>query len=179
MKITSKREFFELWEKGVLGNRTNLWRNPMDAYNSGAIEIGFREIGKAGGGAWEKVFRHDLYTTYRRWEKLGRNFIMDDGAPDNKRTLSGEICRTYRGLEGSLGVFQMPMREAMAKGLLLPRSGATVLALINMYMDGSSQEDLWALLDSYPDATIEFSCFSVNVGVFPNRNTIFWEIRDY
>ena len=57
MQIRSKAEFFRLWEAGVLGNRTNLWRDPQDAYDSGAPEIGFREIGRAGGGAWEKVPR--------------------------------------------------------------------------------------------------------------------------
>ena len=104
---------------------------------------------------------------------------MDDGAPDDKRTLCGEVARTYRGLEGTLGVVQMPMREAMKKGLLLPRSGATVLALLDKYMDPSSRDDLDALLDLYPDATVELSCFTVDVGVIPGRNTIFWEVRDY
>ena len=191
MKIRNKAEFFDLWEKGVLGNRTRLWRDPHDAYvwgseqsckNTSGIwlpEIGFREIGKSGGGAWTKVPWACVPSTSSMWESLGRKFIMDDGAPDNKRTLCGEIARTYRGLEGTLGVVQMPMREAMKKGLLLPRTGATVLALLDKYMDPSSRDDLNDLLDLYPDATVELSCFTVDVGVIPGRNTIFWEVRDY
>jgi hypothetical protein len=187
VRIRNKAEFFRLWEAGVLGNRTRLWRDPEEAYHWGREQgrglalpkIGFREIGKTGGGAWEKVPWSSVLLTAFRWQKLGRKFIMDDGAPDDKRTLSGEVCRTYRGLEGSLGVFQIPMREAMAKGLLLPRSGSTILALLDRFMDPSSIADLHALLDLYPDAAVEFSCFTVNVGIFPGRNTIFWETRNY
>lgn len=203
MRIKSKHEFFEKWEAGLLGNRTRLWRDPVEAYDWGLNrcserkwkagtlttltdfelpEIGFRELrkpGTVGKGAWEKVPWHQVLKTAARWKAEGREFIMDDGAPDDKRTLTGEICRSWNGLGGILGVVQMPMREAMAKGLLLPRTGATILALLDRYMDPSSREDLNALLDLYPDAAIEFSCFTVNVGVFPHRNTIFWETRDY
>jgi hypothetical protein len=53
------------------------------------------------------------------------------------------------------------------------------LALLDRFMDPNSRADLDALLDLYPDAAVEFSCFSVNVGIFPARNTIFWETRNY
>lgn len=180
MQIRSKAEFFRLWEAGVLGNRTNLWRDPNDAFISGAPEIGFREVGKSGGGAWTKVPRMDVYATAADWHKLGRNFIMDDGCPDEHRGLQGEICRTYRGLEGFLDVGGgLPMRSAMAAGHFRSYSPTEVLALVEQFMDPSSKDDLFLLLDQYPDATIEFSTFRVDVGVFPNRNTLFWETRNY
>ncbi len=180
MKISSKAEFFRLWKAGVLGNRPNLWDDPWDALGSGAPEIGFRQIGKAGGGAWEKVPRSQVLRTAATWRELGRKFVMDDGAPDWCRTLQGELCRTFRGLEGYLDtVGKLPMRPAMAAGHMLPRSGAAILALLDRYMDASSRDDLEQILELFPDATVEFSCFGVDVGVFPNRNTLFWEIRDY
>jgi len=180
MIIRSKRQFFELWEAGVLGNRTNLWHDPEVVLASGAPEIGFRELGFAGGGAWEKVPIDRFLETYQRWRDAGRRFVMDDGCPDWCRTLQGEIGRTYRGLEGWLDtVGQLPMRPAAAAGHMRPCSGATTLALLHRFMDPVSLDDLWALLDVYPDATIEFSCFAVDVGVFPNRNTLFWETRNY
>lgn len=192
MRIPSKAAFFELWEAGVLGNRTRLWRNPMDAYKWGLAqaaarqsgrslpEIGFRQIGSSGGGAWEKVPWSKVLDTASRWENAGRTFIMDDGAPDDCRTIQGEICRTYRGLEGFIDtVGKLPMRPAAAAGHMRPTSPMETLALLRTYMDPSSQEDLWALLELYPDAAVEFSCFRRNVGIFPNRNTLFWETRDY
>ena len=179
MEIRNKREFFTLWKLGVLGNRTNLWDNIDDALDSSAKEIGFRELGKSGGGAWEKAPRSLAREVSERWTKLGRKFIMDDGAPDDRRTLCGEVCRTHRGLEGILGIVQMPMREAIKRGLLKPVRGLEVNVLLDRYMDPSSRDDLDSLLELFPDAVVEFSCFTVNVGAFPRRNTIFWEVRNY
>lgn len=180
MIIPNKREFFRLWEAGVLGNRTNLWRDPNDAFDSQAPEIGFREIGKSGGGAWEKVPRHLVFQTAKYWRLRGRNFIMDDGCPDEHRGLQGEVCRTYRGLEGYLDVDGgLPMRQAAAAGKFKSYSPTETLALLDRFMDPSSKDDLFMLLDLYPDATVEFSTFRVDVGVFPNRNTLFWETRNY
>jgi len=190
MIIANKAEFFRLWEAGVLGNRTRLWHDPVEAWKWGLIEaaksdkdveIGFREVNKSGGGGkWQKVPWREVRTTAAQWKKEGRTFIMDDGAPDDKRTLQGEVCRTIRGLEGYLDVSgDLAMRPAMAAGRMRHCSAAMVLALLDHFMDPSSRDDLDGLLELYPDATIEFSCFSVDVGIFPNRNTIFWETRNY
>lgn len=180
MIIRNKAEFFRLWEAGVLGNRTNLWRDPQEAYDSGVVQIGFRQIGATGGGAWERVDREQVFECANRWRRAGRNFIMDDGCPDDKRTLQGEVCRTYKGLEGFLDVKGLlSMRQAIAAGHMRHCSPTLVRALLNKFMDPSSHDDLDALLDLFPDAAIEFTCFSVNVGVFPGRNTLFWETRNY
>lgn len=170
-----------MWEDGLLGNRTHIWRDPQLAYASGAPGIGFRELrfGGAGAGAWERVPRENVFTTHQRWRALGRDFVMDPGAPDSHQTILGEITRTYRGLEGYIGAAKVPMRVAMAQGLLLPRSGATVIALLDRFMDSSSRDDIDALLELYPDATIEFACFDIDVGVIPGRNTLIWEVRNY
>lgn len=192
MIIRNKAEFFRLWEAGVLGNRTQIWHDPYLAWSWGFEtsisrhlgpdfpRIGFRQIGISGGGKWEKVSYQKVFKTAEQWTKEGRKFIMDDGAPDEHRTLQGEICRTYRGLEGYLDrISKIPMRPAMAAGHMRHCSGSVVHALLDCYMDPNSRDDLFALLDLFPDATIEFSCFSVDVGIFPNRNTLFWETRDY
>lgn len=185
MKITSKAQFFEMWKKGLLGNRTRLWDNPDDAFFDCIIhrikEVGFREIRTgAGSGAWCIVPKHLIWDTAAEWTQLGRKFVIDDACPNHLTTLVGEVCRSYRGLEGMLAANSgCGMRDAQKKGLLLPRTGATILVLLDKFMDPSSRDDLNDLLDLYPDATVEFSCFSVNVGVIPNRNTIMWETRNY
>jgi hypothetical protein len=201
MKIENKRKFFELWEAGVLGNRTRLWRDPREAYRFGlerdlararlaehwgtfkGTEIGFRELrkpGTAGAGKWEKVPWLHVLETAERWKEDGLDFIMDDACPNELTTLCGEVIQTERGLEGTLAVRpRMGMRSAINNGLLLPRTPLTTRVLLEHFMDASSREDLRELLDQYPDSAIEFSCFSVNVGVFPHRNTLFWEVRNY
>lgn len=180
VKITSKAEFFQLWKAGVLGNRNHLFDTLQQAIDSGFPEIGFRELGKAGGGAWCKAAREDVCGVYSTWVIAGRKFIMDSSAPNEQSTLIGEICRTFRGLEGHMGISNgLSMRAAMKQGLLIPRTGSTILAMFEKYMDASSQDDIQSLLELYPDATIEFACFSCDVGIIPNRNTLVWEVRNY
>lgn len=179
MKITSKQEFFRLWELGVLGNRPHLFRDPATAYASGFPLIGFRRLG-GGGGTWERVPREQVFITAQRWA-TGTPYIMDSAiapADDTHITLQGEVCRTFRGWEGLMGVTPgLPMRQAFP--LMRPVSGAEVLVLLGSYMDPSSQDDLRDLLDLYPDATVEFTCFDMDCGVITGRNTLFWECRDY
>lgn len=181
MRIDSKAEFFELWKAGVLGNRTRLWTNPTEAYFSSAQMVGFRELGKAGGGAWEKVPRAEVPNTARRWKTLGRKFIMDDTAPSSLAMLQGEVCRTFRGLESFLAVGPNipPMRQSMKLGLHSSYGYVETKVLLDRYMDPSSRDDLDMLLELYPEATVEFTAFSVDVGIFPGRNTLVWETRNY
>lgn len=183
MRISSKREFYQLWEAGALGNRPHLFRDPAEAYSSGFPLIGFRELGKAGGGKWQRVGHMDVLETARIWSEAGRSFIMDSSTypcDDSNITLQGEVCRTYRGLQGYLGYCKgFTMRAAMREGLLKHRSSSEVLVMLERWMDPSSIDDVRDLLDMYPDATIEFSCFDRDTGVIPNRNSIIWEVRSY
>jgi len=218
MRISSKRQFFALWREGVLGNRTLLWDTVEEAlaYRPSVARIGFRELGKAGGGAWELAARSEARSVSDRWRAEGRTFILDGSVPNDKSTMQGEVCRTTRGLEGYLcfrnffrvqfpdrgvcefsGVYTNlkpgegvtvqpltepglpPMRQTLARGLHRHFSYVMTRYLLERYMDPSSRDDLDMLLEQYPDATVEFTCFSVNVGLFPRRNTIFWEVRSY
>jgi hypothetical protein len=181
MKITSKAEFYRLWEAGVLGNRTNIFHSATEAWKSGFPLIGFRQLGKAGGGKWERVSRSEIWTTAKRWEEDGAPFIMDSAtypAVFEDITLQGEVCRTIRGLEGFMGYTPgLPMRKAYP--LMKPVSGSEILVLLDRWMDPSSIDDLRDLLDLYSDATVEFTCFTKDTGNIPGRNTIFWEVRCY
>lgn len=184
MKITNKKQFFGLWKAGVLGNRTRLWDDPIKCFADCLVldirTVGFREVGKTGGGAWERVPLSKMLVTARKWQDAGRSFIMDDGCPDEKRVLQGEICRTHRGLEGFLDVQSiLPMRPAIAAGHMRHCSYATVNALLDKFMDSNSRDDLEMLLELYEGHTVEFTTFSVDVGVFPCRNTLMWETRAY
>ena len=181
MEIRSKQEFYNLWRAGVLGNRTQLWSNPLDAFISNVPTIGFREIGKTGGGAWCRVPRCELYKTYDEWRAADRKFIMDDGVPNEHSIMQGEVCRTIRGLESFLAIGQglEPMRLTMAAGLHKHRGYLETKILLETYMDPASRDDLDALLELYPEATVEFTSFDVCVGNIPGRQTMFWETRNY
>jgi len=181
MKIINKTEFYHLWEAGVLGNRTNIYRSPLKAWQAGYPHYGFRQLAKAGGGRWERVSRDEFWNTVRNWNEWQIPFIMDSAthpAGFEDITLQGEVCRTIRGWEGFMGYTPgLPMRKAFP--YMRAVSGSEVLVLLDRWMDPSSQDDLRDLLDLYPEATIEFTCFTKDTGNIPGRNCIFWETRNY
>jgi hypothetical protein len=181
MEIRSKREFYQLWEEGYLGNRTRLFHTLDEALASGASRVGFREITQ-GGGKWERAERPEqIPEIYHRWVVDGKPFIMDDGVPNHRSRMQGEMCRTFEGIQGviALGYGLPPMRLSIAQGLHTQYARVAVRILMQQFMDPSSQDDIDILLDLYPDATIEFTCFDVNVGHLPGRNTMIWEVRNY
>lgn len=185
MKISSKREFFEKWHQGILGNRTRLTQDPQIAWMWEAKDYGFRMSPRGvGGGAWAGVPRCLFWDTVMEWDyQYGiKSYHIDNRVPDEKQTLQGEICRLCVppfGYSGTIGATKLPMRVAMANRLLIPRSAAETIVLINTFMDPSSRDDVDAIFDLFPEATIEFTCFSCDVGNIPGRNTMFWEVRNY
>jgi hypothetical protein len=179
MHITSKAEFFRLWNAGVLGFKLRTWDDPKEAVASGAPIIGLRQIGKAGGGRLDIVPREELIAMAAEWTAAGLKFMCCEAAPDEHGTIQGEVCRTYRGLEGLLGFSNgLRMRDAIARGLLVPRSPAATFVLLRDYMSAASRDDLDGLLELYPDATVEFTCYGEH-DFGRGRNAIFWEVRDY
>jgi hypothetical protein len=183
MTIRCKAEFYQLWEAGCLGNRTQIFHTLEDAIRgTPSGMVGFREIGKTGGGRWDRSANHDeARQLYFEWCMEGRRFIMDDGVPNWRSTMQGEINRGIEGLYGyiAVGYGLPPMRLSMAQGLHRHYYRVQVRVLMQHYMDPASQDDVDALLDLYPEATIEFACFDVGVGHILGRNTIFWETRNY
>ncbi len=179
MEIRTKQEFYRLWSAGVLGNKLRTWTNLQEALDAGLQRYALRESGKAGGGLHTFHDRYALPSWAKKWTDEGRKFFIAETAEDEYQTLQGEICRTFRGWEGTIGSTKLPMREAMTRGLLTPRSGAEVRYLLRLSMDASSLDDLDDLLDLYPDSTIEFTTFSKDVGLIPNRNTLIWEVRNF
>lgn len=178
MKITTKAEFYRLWNLNALGHKLRTWEDPKDALASGAPIIGLRQIGAAGGGRLDIVPRDQVIGTARVWTNDGLKFMCCEAAPDELGTLQGECCRTFRGWEGTMGLSRgLRMREAAKAGLLVPRSSSVTRFLLRTYLSAPSLDDLDAILDLYPDAVIEFTCYDLDFG--RGRNTIFWEVRDY
>lgn len=196
MIIPSKRKFFELWRAGVLGNRPLMWDTLEEALKHRPVvaKFGFRELGKAGGGAWELAPRAESPLVYDRWKQAGRRFVIDGSVPNDHSVAQGEVCRTEHGLQSFLCVRPefvvrwpfaelkpglSPMRITMAAEMHRHRDALETKLVLDQIMDPSSRDDLDMLLELYPDATVEFTCFDINVGVIPHRNTIFWEVRNY
>lgn len=99
-------------------------------------------------------------------------------APHDKQTLQGEVQLSERWLDLRYTFVKKPMRESLAEQELYA-SGLKAIWLLKTYFDPASYDWLQHLFDAYPGHVIEFSCFSVNWGTIPNRNTVVWECRLY
>lgn len=177
--IRTKAEFFRLWRLGVLGNSIRVWDQIADVAH--VSHVGFREMAVAGGGEATIVPFALASATYQQWKSRGLRFVMDEACPNDLTTLCGEVARVP-GLvmQGRLAIEpRCSMRQANERGQLRNLTGAQIRRVVDCYMDPSSQDDLDQLLDLYPDAVVEFSCFTKDVGLLPHRNTIFWEVRNY
>lgn len=181
MEIKTKRKFFELWNAGVLGFKLRTWETveDLDRARPSPSIVGFRQIGSSGGGKLSIVPVSKAAETAAEWRAEGRQYMICEAAPDEKGTIQGEICRGPFGWAGIMGLSRGErMRDAIAKGLLTPRSGAVARALVRKYMSPPSFDDLDAIFDLYPDAAVEFTCYGDH-NFDRGRNTIFWEVRNY
>lgn len=104
--------------------------------------------------------------------------VVSEAAPDEYIVAQGEVCRHIGGLEMRYSTLKTAMRNALPVSQH-HASGLRAKMLIEHWMSPSSLNDLNELLDTYPDAVIEFSIYSIELGSCPHRNTLIWEVRNY
>jgi hypothetical protein len=99
--------------------------------------------------------------------------------PDERIVLQGEY---YRPPSGGIEVYasrhKSPMRTALAEAGRR-YAGSVAIELLKWAMNDSSYSDFEELTHNYPKAVIEFSAYSMCVGLLPFRNTLIWEVREY
>jgi len=179
MEIKSKREFFTKWNQLLLGNKPRTYSSFKEAFLSEWGYFSLREI-KAGGGAFQIYHRVELKAACSEWDFLGRKYSIEEVVPGHLALLQGEVMRGTSGWEGYIGMAHgLLMRESKAQGYIKSARGLKVILACRTYMDPSSFDDMMDLFELYPDAVIEFTTYKQDVGIIPNRNTIFWEVRNY
>lgn len=174
--IRSKAEFYRRWHAGLLGNRPRTWSTPEALQASGfAGTVTIRTVGQGGGKTRYRVPVSEALALAEAWPGQA---TFNESAPDDLLLLQGEVARIVGGLylrySTTPGLkMQEAMREAHeARGLLAK-------ALLDVFLAPASRDDLETLWDLYPDAVIEFSAYSRNVGDQPHRNALLWEVRNY
>lgn len=173
MKIRNKRQFYRLWHAGLLGNRPRTWKNAREL--AGSSYSGLVTIRSTTDLNWATRYRVPVTEALA---ESAEGATFNESMPDDNLVLQGEVARTWRGLELTWDDTPgLGMKDAMKRSAKM--LGARALCLLRAELWPSSLDDLWALLDLYPDAVIEFSAYDRAVGVLPHRNTIIWEVRDY
>lgn len=184
MTVPTKARMYELLRSGRFGNTLRSWPTYGALLRDGFTgQIGLRYSGTGGGGRCAYDLGHaDAVLTFNKWVAEGASaekIQWCEAAPDKYVVLQGEICQDERfGYALHYSTVKAQMRPALAQKAK-NHLGPGALLILKAVMDPASYEDLTELFIDFPDATVEFSCYSVNLGAKRGRNTVFWECRDY
>lgn len=177
--VLTKVDFVRRYQAGEFGNRSPTWNTYAqflrDRY-TGLVHIRNRIQGAK---TWYNVpasqvgFKLDQIVN----EGWNRSLLYFSGmAPTEKTTFQGEVVQSTDYLDLFYSHVPLPMRDSLLQGGKQV-SGLKALGLMKTYMDPSSFDWVQELLEEYPGHVIEFSCYSVNWGTVPHRNTVIWEVR--
>jgi len=178
----NKREFISRFNEGEFGNKPRIWTEWTDLRDSdysGKVTIRHKE---PNGPCFYEIYAEDLRRG--RLPKGCDELYMchfNESMPDDLLSIQGNIYTfdsairlTYSTKPG------LRFREAVTYPYGKFADGLLAHSLLKFYLSPSDYEDLNYLLDTYDDCkVIEFSTYRVNVGVLPNRKTVWWEVRNY
>ena len=181
MIVKDKREAFALYHGGKFGNKLRTWDTVKDFVYSRYVGLVTMRY-KGHGGAWVayNVPHDQVADTAKQWIREGADplrIVVNESAPDDRLTMQGEVVLVPQGLALFYSTEKTKMRIAMQNGIQVYHREAN--ALMRRYCFPSSYDDLMDLLQMYPDAAIEFSCYAMAVGDCRGRNTVIWEVRNY
>lgn len=180
---TDKADFYARWKAGEFGNRIRIFDTLADLRASdyrGPVSVRYKD-------ASSQQFTRYLFpqealdgfiltaVCHGAEEEL---FTFNEPAPDAMLTMQGEF---YHGTEGYClfcSTEQTQMRPALTNSGK-QFYGLQALGRMKAYCNANSYEMMMELLDKYPEAVIEFSCYSRCLGTIPGLNTVIWEVRNY
>jgi hypothetical protein len=174
---------YQHYQAGHFGNKFHTWddiphwlasayRKPVCMRYKGAM---------AGGKCAYHVAPESVCDVDNEWAQQGLDpklITINESADDTALTIQGEVMRSTRHLSLRYSQTPLPMRNALAASER-HAEGLEATCILKTYLDPASYEDLMDLLDTYEDAVVEFSTYSVDVGRCPRRNTVVWEARNY
>lgn len=182
-----KKRVHKLLHERRFGNKLKTWLSyealledvAADRYD-GLVTV--RTTLGPGGPTLYEIPIHYIPAVQRLWKEKNNisvdKLIFNENAPDEFIKIQGYVKRTESGLEFWYSKLKTKMNLALKKDGKLAY-GLKALALLTENLDPSSFENLEQLMEDFPDRVIECSCYEIDLGNIPNRNTIFWEARDY
>lgn len=184
MEIRNKKECYELYDKGLFGNRALSWDSYEELLESnwrGDICIRGKGNGIPRGFAKYNIPFVKIREAIEQLDENGfpeRILRFNQSMPDDFLSIQGEVIDYIGGLNLTYTLIQKPMNLGLKEETKFAK-GLRAKMILQSRMDASSFSDLQALLEIYPDSAIEFSTYETYVGDIPKRNTVFWEVRNY
>jgi len=181
-RISNKKEFYELYNAGLLGNRALAWNTHDELLASDwRGDICIRGVNIPRNQVRYNIPFEKVPEEIKDLESKGipkEILRFNQSMPDQDLVMQGEAAYLLHGWELTYTTVKTPMNKAFEKERLVAR-GLAVKLMLESTMDPSSFEDLKALFDLYPESIVEFSTYRIAIGNIPGRNTVFWEVRNY
>lgn len=181
MNVPDKATFYRMQEEGRFGNRLRHWQTveAMEADNyQGLVSIRYRQ--PASPFCLYDVPAAKVRERMAMLQQMRANpelFVFNEAAPDHHLLLQGEVMRSEQYLTLFYSIAPLRMRAALERGR--QATGLVAVDLLRGNLSPASLDDMQELFDRFDGHVIEFSTYAVDLGIMPNRNTIFWEVRAY
>jgi hypothetical protein len=187
--VNSKAESYALWNRGLFGNKLMTWDSVDDIIRMGYRgTVSMRYKGDIGGGFFKyNVQIGKIPGVCAEWKSEGADLskiTFNESAPDELLILQGYLVQSPAGLTLDYSRKKAKMRDAMA-GHLENAEGQLACGLLKSNMTPASYEDMMDLVKLFQGKSvatgnvIEFGIYDCELGCFPNRNSVVWEVRNY
>lgn len=180
MDILTKKSNYELYERGLYGNKLRTWDNIHIFRESGyigSVTIRYKGIN---GGSYCCYDCKDIEPEVKRFISEGADielFTFNESAPDERLIIQGEFTHGTSGYQLFYSLKKGKMRDCLKEGI--SETGIKAKLIMQHLLSPNSFSDIMELIDIYPDHVIEFSTYNKSLGNCSQRNTIIWEVRKY
>lgn len=179
MKITDKSQMYEMFDRGLFGNRPITYDSVED-YLTDSYEgtVSARYKDRSSGKSLYGLTKENVLLKLIEGNFNLSSISLSQSPPDDKIIFQGEVKLGLGHYEVTWSTVPKPMKLALADSINYS-SGAAGAYLLRKYFNANSLSDLHDLFRLYPDSVIEFTCYSICLGTCRGRNTLIWEVRNY
>lgn len=183
--IRNKAEYYRLAELELAGNCPHVWHSVEDFLRESSDGfVSIRVTTVTSSSKFRAAVRRDKVASYIKEARLARGeYVISEIPMPGEILIQGELG----WMNGSWVLYysyaQTPMRQALREAGVHAMGEMGVWGTLCRYCTASDIDDLRGLFEMYTCGlqypVIEFAALNKDIGIFPSRNTIVWEIRHY
>lgn len=178
MRISTKTQMYDLLKRGVLGNTVRHYGSLEELMSDETVEwVGCRCLQVNRPWRLYCCRKHELLAGLRERGYDGTGLEFYESPPDAFRRIQGELMRGPWGLQFRYTFAPGPMRLALESNEQ-HAWGLEARMLLQKHADPACYDWLMDLLDTYDGHVVEFTSYSIPVGVL-QQPWLIWEVRAY
>ena len=181
-KLRNKRDFLAAQAAGLTGNHLQTWATVTEYQASDfRRQVGLRS--RIVGSRLNRfyIWPHEMDDALAEAVSLDisiDSLYVNESPPQPEHVIiQGEVTRNEHGLYIFYSTAGEVMRVALKTAVAV--TGLKAKAILEYHMPAADLDDLYDIMDSYPESVIEFTIYDSKVGKIPNRRCLIWEVRNY